>query len=426
MTDSPADPVFGYDELVRMLHDIGVLVYSKDREGRYRFVNHQACLLFGHPPGQLLGKTDADLLPPDAARQVQDGDEQVMRGGRPLECEESIRLADGTVRHFLTVKKPIHDAAGRIIGLNGVSTDITVRRRLESALQDKTRLLDTLLNTVDAHIYMKDRSLRYLYANRQTCALYGRTPEQILGRTDFDLHSPEVARGFAANDRKVFESGQRQSFEETALDAAGERHWFWSTKVPIVEADGRVEAYIGASSDLTETIRIRNELERLSQTDELTGIANRRHFMQLAEREFERARRYRLRYSVISLDVDHFKQVNDRHGHHAGDAVLAGIARTCLASLRGEDFIGRIGGEEFAVGLPHTGLDDAVQLAERLREAVESRPFTGEWHGPICASISLGVAELQAEDADFEHLLRRADYALYRAKTGGRNRICLA
>ena len=426
MTDAPADPLYRRDQLVQMLYEIGALVYTKDLEGRYRFANRLVCRLFGRPAEQVVGRPDESFLPPETARRIRDNDALVMRDGRTLECEETITFPDGTTRHFLTVKKPIRDAGGAIIGLNGVSTDITERRRLESALQDKTRLLDTLLNTVDAHIYMKDRGLRYLYANRQTCELYGRAPEQILGKTDFELHSPEIAQGFAAHDRVVFETGKRQGFKETAFDTAGVRHWFWSTKVPIVEADGRVEAYIGASSDLTETIRIRNELERLSQTDELTGIANRRHFMQLAEGEFERARRYRLKYSVISLDVDHFKQVNDRYGHHAGDAVLAGIAHTCRAALRSEDFIGRIGGEEFAVGLPHTGLDDAAMLAERLRKAVEARAFEGDWGGAIRTSISLGVAELRDETADFDRLLRQADAALYQAKDSGRNRICLA
>jgi len=157
----------------------------------------------------------------------------------------------------------------------------------------------------------------------------------------------------------------------------------------------------------------------------LTGLYNRRHFFDVAQTELERSRRYHHSMSIIILDVDHFKRVNDSFGHMVGDEVLRSQARTSLASLRKVDIMGRYGGEEFVVMLPETNLTSACVMAERLRSQVVSMRV-GSDRGVVSITISIGVAGFDGKtEIDLDTLLNRADQALYRAKGSGRNRYCL-
>lgn len=167
------------------------------------------------------------------------------------------------------------------------------------------------------------------------------------------------------------------------------------------------------------------ELQRLATTDFLTGICNNRCFFATGEREIQRARRYGRPLGVLMFDIDHFKRVNDTHGHAAGDQVLVAIAAACRNFLRDIDVFGRLGGEEFAILLPETDLAGARTTAERLRSAIcETRIEAGT--ARLQVTISLGVSVLLPEDDEIEQVLKRADAAMYEAKRDGRNRTMTA
>lgn len=166
------------------------------------------------------------------------------------------------------------------------------------------------------------------------------------------------------------------------------------------------------------------ELERRAYTDYLTGLANRRHFLEQAESELARTLRYGRELSILMLDVDRFKKVNDTHGHKVGDIVLQRLSAVCRATLRDVDIVGRIGGEEFAVLLPETGREQAMDAAERLRAAIAAAQVTLSGGLPLHFTASIGVATLSEKDANVDMLLNQADQALYRAKGEGRNRVC--
>ncbi|HET6496249.1 MAG TPA: GGDEF domain-containing protein [Thermoleophilia bacterium] len=176
---------------------------------------------------------------------------------------------------------------------------------------------------------------------------------------------------------------------------------------------------IEAASAL-ENVRLFMEVERLSATDPLTGLHNRRHFNALAGVEFERSVRYGLRLSAMMLDIDHFKRVNDASGHAAGDAVLVEVADTCVAMLRASDLDVRYGGEEFCFLLPETEAKDAAILAERIRRSIAGLRFAA---GEFSVTVSIGIAERDGDLDALEALLRRSDAALYEAKSGGRDRV---
>ncbi|MCW8905917.1 MAG: diguanylate cyclase [Sedimenticola sp.] len=168
----------------------------------------------------------------------------------------------------------------------------------------------------------------------------------------------------------------------------------------------------------------KQEAEQQALTDELTALNNRRAFFQYAHNIHDQAARYGRGYSVMILDIDNFKQVNDRFGHHSGDIAIRRVADAIRAISRASDVPGRIGGEEFAICLPATSLDEAGILADRLRHSIsEIHLSLGE--ATLQLTVSLGIAQYREGDTSFEDILKRADNALYMAKTQGRNRLVI-
>jgi len=165
-------------------------------------------------------------------------------------------------------------------------------------------------------------------------------------------------------------------------------------------------------------------VQRLAVTDALTGIYNRRAFFDRARQEYNRSVRYGHRISVIMLDVDHFKVINDRFGHAAGDETLRTIAHLCTSNLRACDILGRYGGEEFTILVPETALNGALTIAQRLCDQIAAINIPSE-RGVIRVTASIGVAEMCEETSGLDELIDRADQALYRAKQSGRNRVAI-
>ena len=174
--------------------------------------------------------------------------------------------------------------------------------------------------------------------------------------------------------------------------------------------------------DISDLTRNAEQLEKLATTDCLTGLYNRRHFLASAEAEWSRFQRYYRSVSVLMIDIDHFKSVNDRYGHAVGDEAIAAVAQACLEDKRKSDVVGRLGGEEFAILLPETSLTFAETVAERIRSKIAARMLsTHNVNFGITASI--GVAEATVSMSGFDALIRAADQALYQAKAEGRNRV---
>jgi diguanylate cyclase (GGDEF)-like protein len=170
-----------------------------------------------------------------------------------------------------------------------------------------------------------------------------------------------------------------------------------------------------------ENSRLVDRLRNLSIRDGVTGLFNHRHIMELVQAEFERVGRHQGAFSVLMIDIDHFKKVNDEHGHPAGDAVLREVANTIQGCLRTFDVVGRYGGEEFVVLLPQTPHEEAMRTAERVRTQVGTHVFDANGKA-LQMTISVGVATAPSDTADTAALIREADKALYRAKSAGRDR----
>lgn len=275
-----------------------------------------------------------------------------------------------------------------------------------------------LLNSAHDIILMVDPSYRVVEANPAALGAYGYSADEIRQKTIHDLRAPR-AQGSIAHDFEAAAHPQGVLFESEHRRKNGS---LFPVEVSAfaVDIDGAVYR-LSFIRDISERKRIEQELERLATTDALTGLANRRHFMLLAEQELSRAKRYGSELAVLMFDVDHFKAINDTYGHATGDGVLHTLGQLCRQSIRDIDVIGRLGGEEFALVLPETSQDQAVHAAKRLCQMVAAAEIPLQHGVPLRFTISVGVIALSDSHANLDTLLARADQAMYDAKRDGRN-----
>lgn len=274
--------------------------------------------------------------------------------------------------------------------------------------------------------------LTILYCNAPYADIYGLTLDEVIGRKSDDLfrlawHNKRGVN-IEADDIEIWltnlrETHKRQAVNEFEMDLLDGR-WFKMSRITV--SSGVV---ILTGTDITELKNTKNELQRskerieqLLMTDELTLISNRRCYTADIEREFERAKRYQQPLSLMMIDIDHFKNINDSYGHEAGDRVLKEVAIRCQRAIRQCDSIYRIGGEEFVILLPETDVDDSAMVAERIRNAIVQRPFVVTDTTEHQVTISIGIAQLNGTEEQPHQLQIRADKALYQAKHSGRNR----
>ncbi|GEM_PF-497113 len=252
----------------------------------------------------------------------------------------------------------------------------------------------------------------------------GHQADTVIGTSDQPILSMAVERtkdpeAFLARVKELYADPNLDDHCEIELKDARtlERH-----STVLRGGDGRLLGRIWFFRDITKRKRIEATLRELATHDSLTGVSNRRYFLDRVHKEFARARRYRTVFAVIAIDLDHFKDVNDKYGHASGDEVLKALCQCSAKILRETDLFARVGGEEFFALLYNAELGRAQLTAERLRHAVMQQEVLAE-NTVIHYTISAGVAAFNPADSSVEDILRRADSALYCAKKNGRNRI---
>ncbi len=321
-------------------------------------------------------------------------------------------------------------------------------RELEERVAERTQDLET---AIEAHAKSERRfrvlaeyaadviwtlspeTLQFTYASPALFRLTGWLPEEISGKSGVLLIAEENKADFGERLRRLavnYQGGLPDALQPERWDCRflrkdGSQVEVENVVTLLTDKDGAVEAFLGISRDITERKTLEAELVMLATTDMMTGIANRRHFVELVQEELQRSRRYKSPVALLVMDLDKFKNVNDTYGHPCGDEVLRQFAQLCRRSLRNCDHLGRIGGEEFAALLPETTLQAAKSVAERVREAMEKNRVIWEGREVVC-TVSIGVTVIGGEDESWEGFLGRADRALYTAKRSGRNRVdCL-
>lgn len=271
-----------------------------------------------------------------------------------------------------------------------------------------------------------DRDGRVVRINQTELGWLERTREDVLSRPFIEFLTPQSQQKFAECFPRFREEGVLKDLELQLVKPSGAVMPALVNATAIYDADGNYMASRTTVLDHTEKKRFEAELHQLAHTDYLTGLRNRRDFYERSLQEIARSKRYGLVFTVLLLDIDHFKKINDQHGHAVGDSVLRHLAKILQAEIREIDIPARLGGEEFAVLMPKTPGDGALVVAERLRQRIEQAVVEeGDVpHPPIRFTASIGLATWHMDETEISDTLSRADSALYMAKHEGRNRVC--
>jgi diguanylate cyclase (GGDEF)-like protein len=297
--------------------------------------------------------------------------------------------------------------------------------RVQHELSEARQALETLyaaLDNVDAGLLILNQDLRAVYSNPVLHVMFrANSSEEI--RENRPLYADMLAASAQAvavnlDDYVARRLAWVQSGDPKPMDLAMTDGTALRCHLAVLPGGGRMLIY----SDVTDIVRHAEELERLATTDGMTGVYNRRHFLTLADHEWERARRYGRPVSFLMIDIDYFKSINDGFGHQVGDEMIVHLSKLARDCKRECDVLARIGGEEFALLLPETDLAQAQIIAERLRAEVAANSLVVA-SGSIPATVSIGVATSSAAMTDISDLMKAADQALYDAKHAGRNRV---
>lgn len=396
-------------------------------DGRILKTNRKANTMFGYSPGELEGLTVNDLALPDDTQLSPQAMQKLMAGQADHSTiEKRYRHKDGRIVRGLVSIALLRNKDQQPLYFVSQVQDISLRYELEEKLRisdERYRLLaDNVLDVLwtiqlDGQItYMSPSLFRYR----------GFTPEELMQMPLKDQFTPEsfaiVAQGLETA-RADVAAGRPVNFRSEVQELCKDGRIVWTeiTATSLYDREGRFLEIVGMSRNIDERKQHEQALRKLATTDTLTGVWNRRHLEEVARQEIDRSQRYGETLTLIIFDVDHFKAINDHCGHLAGDRVLIELVTRVKDHLRVVDGLGRWGGEEFVVLMPHCDASAGTALAEKLRGVVADSPFAEA--GKV--TVSFGVAQLQPRE-NYDQWFKRTDDAMYAAKAQGRNRVIVA
>ncbi len=405
-----------------LLSSLGEGVYGVDRQGHCDFINPAALAMLGFDMREVIGQDQHALFhhhKPDGSAYphqecpiyltLQDGIRRDVRG-------TFLRKDDTAfpVRMTATSLHDGHEISGAVVVFQDISDETQRLQRLQ--------LLEAALNAAANGIVITDAKGTIEWVNPAMSRLTGYQLQETVGQNPRILKSGIHQESYYGELWQTIAAGRVWHGEVINKRKDGSLYHEEMTVTPVLDAQGITHHYVAVKQDVSARKRMEDELRQLATTDSLTGIANRRFFLQRATEELQRFKRYGGSVALLMLDLDHFKRINDTWGHAIGDRVLRHFTDQVQEHLRGTDILGRLGGEEFALLLPGAGIDGACGLAERLRQGIVATPVVAE-AGEVAYTVSIGVTMLDARDNEPDAALARADAALYRAKESGRNRV---
>ncbi len=394
--------------------------------------------------GQLLGVPQENLLEADFFSFVHPDDRTAVRqnmfkclSDEVHTCPYTFRCQrkNGDVIYVDASNTPI--AYGNEQALLGNLTDITSRQQLEAELEKEREILNLFMEYSPIYVFVKDQNIRTVRLSRNYETMLGRPLNDLLNKSMAELFPPDLAKSMEADDRHILEEGKPLK----VVESFGGRI-YETMKFPVLRP-GQPAYLAGFTIDITERYQAEQALKKAHKElkarfqqikqlqeqlleqlirDPLTGLFNRRYLQETLDREFARAGREKRPVSLIMMDIDHFKRVNDSYGHRAGDKVLTELGQLLTASVRAEDIPCRYGGEEFVIVLPGASLETAKERAEQIRLSIHNLRVSYR-NQPIQITTSLGVAAYPVHGDNSDAVLIRADRALYHAKQTGRNRV---
>ena len=424
-------------------------------DGTCLYISPSCERISGYKPEQFL--SDPNLIikithPDDRARVTEHFDLVTHHCmGEDAQLDFRLITPAGEMRWISHHCTAVYGANGQCLGRRESNRDITKRKVVEHELQSQRDFANQILNTMGQGLTVTDVDGRFEFVNPAYARLFGCDAADLIGKYPRDVTAPDD-RAFLEEQKALRHAGKSSTYESRLLRLDGSISNVLITGVPR-ERDGQYAGAIAVITDLTEQKRVEDELrharnaleqinhkleqvlareQHLARTDTLTGVNNRGHLFELASRKFNVALRYRLQFSLILLDIDHFKQINDTFGHAVGDQVLQRIIQVVCDQIRSADVIGRYGGDEFVILLPQSNAQDALILADRIHASIaDTRIETS--NGTITLTFSIGISQVihraprgtVSKTDTVEDLFLRADQALYAAKQAGRNRTVI-
>jgi len=416
------DKIFGdtepdYRLLIEQLPD-GVCVIT---DGRLTYVNQRLAEMLNYPADALIGRLFTDVIVADEqALALERYRARIAGENVPAQYDIHLLTAQGSVVYCTLNISVVAGLNGQPVTISSIR-DVT-RQKAELAELSAAKIeLEAIFHHLPDVFYRTNMQGIITMISPICFDIIGYRPEVMIGTPMADYYQTPEDRLRVV--QAITDGGGRATRVEAGLKHKnGNIIWISTNSVVRYDAAGKPVCIQGVARDVTERKRMEDQLTALSRTDSLTETYNRRYFLDKCAAVIELMQRYRHPASMMMMDLDHFKQINDTYGHHIGDLALIAFTMACRREIRESDILGRLGGEEFGLMLPETTLQNAQALAERIRTATSAIaiPF-GEQ--TIHITVSIGLVELKNEDVLLDFVMRRADKAMYQAKQRGRNQV---
>lgn len=394
------------------------------QEGVIRVANEASLeLLEADDAGQLIGRPPSDFVhtldKQRSSNRIHQASEPEQAGRPNKPAEFRVRTCKGNLRMVLISTVAITLGGAPALLMCGM--DMTHQSEIQEQLRESERNFRRLFESMQDVYYRTDAQGVVQHVGPGVRRVLGYEPHEIEGRTA-ESYYPQ------SSDRDAFKAaimahgevsdfpGQMVRKDGTVIDISISSH-------ALFDHNGNFAGVEGIYRDVTQRKNLERELQRLATTDMLTGMANRRAFLETAETAYHCARANGDALTLLMLDLDHFKTINDRFGHLEGDRVLAEFARTIKSHLRASDTVGRLGGEEFGLLLPLTGTAESTEVAARILDAIRALELVDANGQSYRITTSMGAGTLHPSDRSLRDLLDRADQALYLAKRRGRDQL---
>ena len=417
------------DEQYRRVVELaGDIICRTDEQGRFTFCNQAALTSLHFSESEVIGRSWLKLIRQDRRRAAERFYiRQFAR--RQKNTYYELPLIDGYGRErWVGQSVQLVLEKDKIVGFQAIAREITERKLTEIELQKSRSFVERIAATTPGILYVYDLvERRNVYSNREVITVLGYQPEEIRNTQDLDrgFYHPDdqgMIEGHHEAMRNA-QDGEIRRLEYRARHADG--HWVWLSgrETPFERGpDGLVKQVVGISQDITARKAAQDKLAYQANYDALTGLSNRHYFWANLQSLLRRASIERSVTALCLFDIDHFKDINDRFGHAAGDEVLEAIGNIVRAEVRSTDIAGRLGGDEFCFALPRAESNECARVAERVRERLGTLAFGMAAGSPFSVTATFGVAESEP-DVNAKELMESADRALYRAKSAGRNRV---
>jgi diguanylate cyclase (GGDEF)-like protein/PAS domain S-box-containing protein len=410
---------------LRLLHVLPAAVLVTQR-GRIRFANAAAVTLLEAPGAEVLvDRLSGDFVHPIDQTRSSNRIQRVAepeQAGRPNKSSEfRIRTLQGNLRMVLISSVAVDWQGAPAVLMCGL--DMTHHSEIEAQLRESEQNFRRLFENMQDVYYRTDAQGVVQHVGPGVRRVLGYEPHEIEGRTaeSYYPHSSDRDAFKAA----ILEKGEVSDFpgqmvrrDGTVIDISISSH-------ALYDHAGNFAGVEGIYRDVTQRKNLERELQRLATTDMLTGMYNRRAFLERAESAYVHSLDSGEPLTLLMLDLDHFKSINDRFGHLEGDRALVEFSRATRSQLRASDVMGRLGGEEFGVLLPLTSLEEGMEVAHRILESIRALELRCDASHAYTLTTSLGISALHADDRSVRDLLDRADQALYQAKRQGRDQLAV-